>query len=376
MKRTGWLIALFVPLSLLFGGAAQAKTLLWEDFDAAVPPALVHSWVVDPAGGPLAWTTASDVGHGSDMAPYSGGLMARLNCRNHAGTVNLLCLQSVNSLSALSLTMSFYMLHDSDDNSDDGVRVIVSTDLQDWNHVGPNVRRYVPALPGQTWMRHDIDLIDYINVPALYVGFEGTSDSGEDIFLDNVWVHNDTAVAAAPETGTTGMKITVTGAGFGLAPGRVLLLDGEKGTKLKATAWSDTSIEAPVKKAPKAGVSAYFVVIQTAEKGSAPIIADDLFRITTPAVASLSVNSGAPGTAVTLTGTYYGAKKGKVYLVPNGGGKPISCKVSTWTQNIGDENASAVVVVPKAPVGLYTIQLVTALGTADAPGTFAVIAPL
>ncbi len=75
-------------------------------------------------------------------------------------------------------------------------------------------------------------------------------------------------------------------------------------------------------------------------------------------------DSGVAGTAVTVSGNFFGAKKGKVYL----GNK--SCKASSWSMN-----AITFIVPKKMAPGLYNVTVTNKLDSDTVADGFTIIVP-
>ena len=103
---------------------------------------------------------------------------------------------------------------------------------------------------------------------------------------------------------------------------------------------------------------------------AADIPLSNAFTVKPPEVDSLNVYHGVAGvTPITITGNFFSTKKGKVYLeVP--GGKPKSCKVTSWGMD------SITFAVPKTsksfPAGTYPLKVTNKVGTTYAPSNFTV----
>ena len=120
-----------------------------------------------------------------------------------------------------------------------------------------------------------------------------------------------------PKEGTLGSEITITGSGFGKTKGKVLV--GSVAPKILG--WTDSSIRCQLSKTPPLGI--YDVTIQP--KGASPIVVGNGFTVMPPAISLTEPTHGAAGGNVTIHGSFFGTKTGKVTL----GGK--TCKVLSWT---------------------------------------------
>ena len=131
-----------------------------------------------------------------------------------------------------------------------------------------------------------------------------------------------------PLEGTTGSEITIFGSGFGDSKGKVLI-----GTaSAKVTGWTNSRITCTVKKAPLP-VGPFAVKVTTKSKQTIDIT--DSFTVKNPELDPLTDDnrSGTPEEEITLTGRFFGTKKGKVYLEykdSKGQTKKKTCKVTYW----------------------------------------------
>jgi RHS repeat-associated protein len=159
----------------------------------------------------------------------------------------------------------------------------------------------------------------------------------------------------SPTSGGIGSSVTVTGANFGATQGTsAVKFNGTAGTP---TSWSATSIVVPV---PSGATSGNVVVIVSGvtSNGAAFTV------LPTPNITSLSPTSGGIGSAVTITGTNFGATQGTSTVTFNGTvGTPTSWNATT-------------IVVP-VPSGATTGNVVvTVSGVASNGVTFTVtVAP-
>jgi YVTN family beta-propeller protein len=194
---------------------------------------------------------------------------------------------------------------------------------------------------------------------SVFGGWSGGGCSGTDICV--ISITGDVTVTAtfdllnpppelSTDRGTIGTKLTVTGSGFGAKKGKVLI--GGVATKIAKGAWTPTSITGEIKKPLPPGIS-YDVKLQLKEpKGVAPIIIPGALTMMAPEIGTVLPNTGAEGASITISGNYFGSKKGKVYL----GDK--KCKVLTWEMNATTGGSTVSFVVPKkmAP-GPYNVKV-------------------
>ena len=170
----------------------------------------------------------------------------------------------------------------------------------------------------------------------------------------------------SPNEGTIGTQLTITGSDFGIKKGKVLI-EGVI-AKIATDGWADDGIVALLTKAPPQGVP-YDVTINLKLKPPLSIILKNAFTVKPPEIDSLNSYEGAVNDPIIITGNFFSTKKGKVYLeVP--GGKPKSCKVTSWGMD------SITFAVPKTsksfPAGTYPLKVTNKVGTTYAPSNFTV----
>jgi hypothetical protein len=141
---------------------------------------------------------------------------------------------------------------------------------------------------------------------------------------------SDDQTADAVVSAAVGSVLTIDGDGFGTAKPKVFLTDGNlKKYILKVTAFSDTQITAEIKKAVAGDLT-----LNVQPKGADPLTFDAV-TIEAPVIDQLldhvtleEITSATPNLEFTLTGSFFGSKKGKIFI----GGK--KAKVAEWA---GDE---------------------------------------
>ena len=186
--------------------------------------------------------------------------------------------------------------------------------------------------------------------------------------------------------GTVGTQITITGSDLGTKKGKVTV----GGKPCKTSQWTTESITCEMRSALPPGP--HDVVVQPREpKDAAPISYEDAFTMMAPEIVSVNPSS-RPTQKVEVSGTYFGTKKGKVYLVnPETGRKEIcrfitrkshddendydyeidlyllKCKVTSWMMN-PKTGASTLTFLRnwKLGAGTYRLEVVNGIGTATA----------
>jgi hypothetical protein len=182
--------------------------------------------------------------------------------------------------------------------------------------------------------------------------------------------------------GTTGTEITITGADFGTKKGKVLLgPDGKTKLKIAKDGWRDDRIVGTVSKVPlPAGLypAPFEVKIQTKHKPPQSFIATDTFTVTNPVIDTVPL-SGDIGDEIEITGRFFGAKRGKVYLEYLDGGvtKKKNCKVTSWSMTPATGDSTVRFIVPTLPTDVYPLYVSNKkVGTSQARIDFGVgVAP-
>ncbi len=187
----------------------------------------------------------------------------------------------------------------------------------------------------------------------VFRGWSGGGCSGTALCV--VTINANTTVTAtftlrpvlSPEEGTITTQITVAGSDFGIKKGKLLI--GNTATKI--ITWTPSSITCEVTKPLLPDL--YSVTLTLKEpKGVAPITISGAFTMMAPDIGTVSPDTGAEGTPITISGSYFGSKKGKVYL----GEK--KCKVSSWSMN-----TITFFVPKKMPSDSYNITVTNKIGS-------------
>ena len=157
--------------------------------------------------------------------------------------------------------------------------------------------------------------------------------------------------------GARGTRVTLEGSGFGSKKGQVSLA----GTPAKIIAWFDGAVIFELDK-PLLPDHRFFVTVTPNGKGAVPITSDKPVATKAPQLQFFKPNHGPSGAVITLSGKYFGSKKGKVYL-----GTKL-CTVLSWYMN--PETGRSMVsftVPPKMAPGNYNISLVNDTASATFP---------
>jgi hypothetical protein len=172
--------------------------------------------------------------------------------------------------------------------------------------------------------------------PAINAGIDGgvTIDVDGDPRDDgNPDIGADEFSPVNPNKGTIGTEILLYGSDFGAKKGKVLI----GGSAPKVLEWEDNSIHCQLTKA--LSPVTYGVTIQP--KGLDQIFIEDGFTVKAPKIDSFDPSTGSTGEEITIHGSFFGTKKGKVTL----GEK--SCKVRSWTMDPVTGESEIRFVVPK-----------------------------
>ena len=153
-----------------------------------------------------------------------------------------------------------------------------------------------------------------------------------------------TLTALSPVTGPVGTAITITGTNFGVTQGASLVTFN--GTRATPTTWSATAIAVPV----PAGATTGNVVVTVGGMTSNALPFTVTAPTPTPTLTALSPTSGLVGTAITITGSNFGALQAASTVTFNG----TPATSTTWS--------STKITVP-VPVGATTGNVVVKVGS-------------
>jgi len=160
--------------------------------------------------------------------------------------------------------------------------------------------------------------------------------------------------------GTIGTQFTFAGSDFGQAQGKFLI--GTTTAAVVKGSWTSTDITCIVKKSLPAGT--YDITITP--KGGTATTFPAAFRMSNPVIDSLSSTEGFEGEEITISGSYFGTKKGKVYLEYEKDGVPKkkSCQVRLWTMDPMTGDSQIIFVVPKGlDPTTYPLTIINKVGS-------------
>jgi hypothetical protein len=182
-----------------------------------------------------------------------------------------------------------------------------------------------------------------------------------------------------PAAGTFGTEFTISGSGLGAKKGKIVLSSGSVSATLKIAkdGWADTLISSTLGKALPPGVYDVTVYLQP-YKTTPPILLPGAFEIEVPALDTLAVSSGPPGTEITITGDFFGTKKGKVSIegLKKGNPKTQNCKVTFWVMDANSGESQLRFLVPKGlDPGTYPLTVTNKVGSSVVGTTFTITIP-
>jgi hypothetical protein len=249
----------------------------------------------------------------------------------------------------------------------------------------PTMNPYGAALKANGGTGGNID-------PATFTAVEG-ADSDGDGFTNAEEIaagtfpgdpNNFPAVPAVidsivPAAGTLGTQFTITGSGLGDKKGKIVLSSDLVSATLKIAkgGWTSTLISATLRKALPPGTYDVTVYLQP-YKTTSPILLPGAFPVMIPALDPLLVNSGPADMEITITGNFFGTKKGKVYIegLKKGNPKNQSCKVTFWDMNPTTGVSTVRFLVPRTlDPGTYPLTVTNKVGSSAAGTTFTITIP-
>jgi hypothetical protein len=171
--------------------------------------------------------------------------------------------------------------------------------------------------------------------------------------------------------GTIGTELIIINSGFGSRKGKVLI----GGVATRIAEWTDAIITATVAKVPTPGIAHDVTIMVKPYKATSPIIFPSSFTVKPPELDPLVIGHGSPGTEMTVTGKYFGTKKGKVTMEGLVTGKKKNCRVTSWHMDKTSGNSELRFIVPKLSKeflqGEYLLKVKNKVGIAET--TFTVL---
>lgn len=163
-----------------------------ETFDTVTAPGLPAGWTTVAVTGTPVWATNAGTRYPSGYPAVSAPNVAFFNSYSVNGGKARLQYGTAFDMTAIDNDqIIFQMFHDDGFISDpEMLQPVVSTDGgTTWVAAGPAIPRIGAA---DAWQQHTVDLSAYAASTSLLIGFEGTSEFGNDIHIDDV------VVGAAP----------------------------------------------------------------------------------------------------------------------------------------------------------------------------------
>jgi hypothetical protein len=181
------------------------------------------------------------------------------------------------------------------------------------------------------------------------------------------------ALVVRPAQGTDGTDVVISGSGFGVSRGTVWMRpSGGAGgiTRCKALEWGDSEIRCRVRRPPTVGPYDLGV-----EPRRAPVLVERAaFFVMGPEITGVLPSTNVKrGQVVLLTGRFFGATKGRIYLeqtTESGAVRRTPCPVRYWAMDpLTSQGRVAVTVPSRVAPGSYTLRLINMLGSATQPLT-------
>jgi hypothetical protein len=162
-------------------------------------------------------------------------------------------------------------------------------------------------------------------------------------------------VTATAFEGTYGTEIVYGGGTFGDKKGKIYIANN----KQKIDSWVNAQITMVFNKFKDMLVDTpYDVSIEP--KGTAPIVLPNAFTLRKPLL-DAATYTGSPEQEVTLTGMWFGTKKGKVYI------EGRKCKIKEWNMNpTTGESTVTFIVHKKVGAGTFGLEVENKIGRAAA----------
>lgn len=227
-----------------------------------------------------------------------------------------------------------------------------------------------------------------INVMGHSMVGVGYDDSSNTVYLHNTWDNSNHTMTwggsyegmslwgvsivhlQAPEPpsiveGTLGTELTINGADFGTKKGKVLI--GGVTAKIASGDWTPTQITLTISKPPPSVDETYPVVVMV---NKFPSTYGHTFTLKKPVLDILPVTSGKYGDLpITITGMFFGTKKGKLYLEHPDTLKKKNLKITNWRMTASTGESTATFLLPKIsrnwPASTYPLKLSNKVGTTD-----------
>jgi len=168
---------------------------------------------------------------------------------------------------------------------------------------------------------------------------------------------------------TTGSQYRITGSGFGGKKGKLLVGN----LPMKINYWSIDTIIFTASKVP-VPAGPYDVMIKPKPyTTTGPLLLPGAIMVVNPQIGSISTDRGSAGDQIIITGMFFGAGRGKVFLWDSSNKKKRRCKVTDWRMDPTSGESTLAFSVPTLRKGFgsssYTLEITNGVGKAQTPFT-------
>ena len=181
--------------------------------------------------------------------------------------------------------------------------------------------------------------------------------------------------AATPAEGTIGTQLTINGSDFGTKKGKVLI--NGIAAKIAKDGWEPEQITCAISKPPLPVDLAHPVSVLV-NKVTIPL--DGTFTVRGIVLDDLLVRSGTYPGSITVTGKFFGIKKGKTYLYDSVNDKKKNLKITDWKMNPSTGVSELTFAVPKPsksfPAATYQLKISNKIGPATTTPDFELLDPV
>lgn len=243
-----------------------------------------------------------------------------------------------------------------DPNTDQGIagyRIYYGTGSRVYNwfvDVGNDTSHTITGLPDGSSMYFAATAYSTAGMESTYSNEIFWSDISADIPIGEI---------------TVGTQYTITGSGFGSEKGKILIGN----VSARVNSWTGDSITITANRVPLPAGPHDVVIKPNPKTDIAQLLLPGAFTVVGPEIVSLSSDRGAAGNEIIVTGKFFSAKAGKVYLKDPVSGKSKNCKVIDWSMDPTSGDSSLTFAVPKLPKGMlpgpYDLTVVNKVGAAE-----------
>jgi hypothetical protein len=189
--------------------------------------------------------------------------------------------------------------------------------------------------------------------------------------VQNILLSGTGTFTLSPEAGTVRTKLTLTGAGFGGAEGRVRI----GSTPCEIRSWTPEEIRCVLMTTLVPGP--YDVSVRKAATGSPWVTLEGAFAVEPPSLSGLEPESGPPRTLLTIHGAFLSTLSdgARVTLFRSSGGSLLKypCAIRSWSMDNATGETTITAAVPgKITPGTYDLRVSNRGLAAERPGAFVV----